>query len=163
MQREGGAPALTSFAGGTAASCAPPCGGVLQHAVSFALPLQGTGFVLSNSVFTSSLHNHQRTTGRHRQAHRARGGQQRARMTSFLTTLPAPAKEYSKPAPEGPTSTALAARAVKEPPPYGKRQAFVPRRLDDYGDGGRAAAGTHHDCWWPALALFPRACPVRNC
>ena len=26
--------------------------------------------------------------------------------------------------------------AIKEPPPYGRRQGFVPRTQDDFGDGG---------------------------
>ena len=57
-------------------------------------------------------------------------------MATLLSSIPAPAKEYSRPAPEGPSSSGAAgARITREPPPCGKRAGFVPRRIEDFGDG----------------------------
>lgn len=56
-------------------------------------------------------------------------------MASVLGHLPAPTREHA-PAPRENTATQQAGRLTKEAPPYGKRQGFVPRRLEDYGDGG---------------------------
>lgn len=63
-------------------------------------------------------------------------------MTSVLTAaLPSPRNAF----PDRPTSAAApvptplgssSRRQVKEPPPYGQRQGFVPRTEDDFGDGG---------------------------
>jgi hypothetical protein len=63
-------------------------------------------------------------------------------MTSLLETLPAPLRAPSQQGPTGglhPASTAFVApKATKEPPPYGsaERLRYVPRRPEDYGDGG---------------------------
>ena len=64
-------------------------------------------------------------------------------MASILSSLPAPAREYTKPAPEPQPHGALAMRGVKEPPSYGRRAGFVPRRLEDFGEGAHRA---HQDC-----------------
>ncbi|GAB4821948.1 hypothetical protein N2152v2_008994 [Parachlorella kessleri] len=59
-------------------------------------------------------------------------------MASLLSALPAPTRDFARPEPV--SSTALATtggpRVAREPPPYGQRHGFVPRRLDDFGDGG---------------------------
>ena len=59
-------------------------------------------------------------------------------MATMLAHLPAPTREYVPPAEALPTSTALASRISKEPPPYGsvERQRYIPRRPEDFGDGG---------------------------
>ncbi|KAL6770561.1 hypothetical protein ACKKBF_B31765 [Auxenochlorella protothecoides x Auxenochlorella symbiontica] len=57
---------------------------------------------------------------------------------SLLASLPAPVKTYTAPdapAPTGPSGED-SRRPVKEVPPYGRRQGFVPRRVDDFGGGG---------------------------
>ena len=68
-------------------------------------------------------------------------------MASILGQLPAPQRAYERPTAgqEGPGTALQAARAVKEPPPYGRRQGFTPRRLDDFGDGASCggAGGLH--------------------
>eukprot|EP01047_Picozoa_sp_COSAG01_P018804 COSAG01_NODE_1027_length_12036_cov_4.718857_5_plen_517_part_00 len=60
---------------------------------------------------------------------------------SLLSRLPAPQHFTGQSA--GPAAAAPAAAAavgsrpaVKQPPPYGRRQGFVPRTVDDFGDGG---------------------------
>lgn len=57
---------------------------------------------------------------------------------SFLATLPAPKQAaFSQPAEQpAPTSTAVAVIGSKEPPPYLRRQKFIPRRPEDFCDGG---------------------------
>jgi SNW domain-containing protein 1 len=65
-------------------------------------------------------------------------------MASILNALPAPAREYSKPAPEPQPHGALAMRGVKEPPPYGRRAGFVPRRLEDFGEGAQCRISSGH-------------------
>ena len=59
-------------------------------------------------------------------------------MATMLAHLPAPTREYVPPPEALPTSTALASRISKEPPPYGsvERQRYIPRRPEDFGDGG---------------------------
>ena len=56
---------------------------------------------------------------------------------SLLATLPAPRQQsYPGPvAPAAPKSTSTAI-VTKEPPRYPKRQGWVPRRPEDFGDGG---------------------------
>lgn len=57
---------------------------------------------------------------------------------SLLASLPAPVQSYEAPeapAPSAPGSAVHAKKLVKEVPPYGRRQGFVPRRVEDYGDG----------------------------
>lgn len=58
-------------------------------------------------------------------------------MASILGSLPAPSRQYERPAaePSAGAATSLAMRGLKEPPAYGSRKGFVPRRLEDYGDG----------------------------
>lgn len=50
------------------------------------------------------------------------------------SVLPVPRNAYVPP--ELPDRPAVAAVARKEPPPYGQRQGFVPRSVEDFGDGG---------------------------
>lgn len=65
-----------------------------------------------------------------------------AAMASILDRLPAPNKQYERPAADqAPAAANLAVRGLREPPPYGKRKGFVPRRLEDFGDGEAAARG----------------------
>ena len=59
----------------------------------------------------------------------------------LLSQLPKPVKEYE--APSSPTSTdssltTLTGRTAKQPPPYGSldRKRYVPRKAEDFGDGG---------------------------
>ena len=58
----------------------------------------------------------------------------------ILSHLPAPRHEHARPVPvDPPVSRALnVGKAVKEPPPYGsaERKGYVPRKQDDFGDGG---------------------------
>ncbi|KAI3435958.1 hypothetical protein D9Q98_002016 [Chlorella vulgaris] len=56
--------------------------------------------------------------------------------SALLSSIPAPAREYSRPEPPPPTGGAAGSLVTREPPPYGRRAGFVPRRLEDYGDGG---------------------------
>ena len=53
---------------------------------------------------------------------------------SLLSTLPAPRHEAA--AAPVPAAPAAAAPAKRPPPPYSRRQGFVPRTTDDFGDGG---------------------------
>ncbi|GLC33946.1 hypothetical protein PLESTB_000821300 [Pleodorina starrii] len=55
---------------------------------------------------------------------------------SLLANLPAPTKQHATPIQAVPASSALVATVHKEPPPYLRRQGWVPRRADDFGDGG---------------------------
>ena len=58
----------------------------------------------------------------------------------ILSQLPAPARDYSRPAPrEEPVSRTLTVASVtKEPPPYGsqERNYYRPRKQEDFCDGG---------------------------
>lgn len=58
----------------------------------------------------------------------------------LLSQLPAPTRDYARPQVEAPAAAASenAPRRTKEPPPYGskERRGYVPRKLEDYGDGG---------------------------
>lgn len=57
---------------------------------------------------------------------------------SLLASLPAPVQSYEAPeapAPSAPGSAVHVKKLTKEVPPYGRRQGFVPRRVEDYGDG----------------------------
>lgn len=57
-------------------------------------------------------------------------------MASILDRIPAPSRQYERQAAAEPgAAERLAVRALKEPPAYGKRTGFVPRRIEDYGDG----------------------------
>lgn len=58
-----------------------------------------------------------------------------AMASALLSSIPAPAREYSRPEPPPPTGGAAGSLVTREPPPYGRRAGFVPRRLEDYGDG----------------------------
>ncbi|DBA77030.1 hypothetical protein WJX77_001964 [Trebouxia sp. C0004] len=56
----------------------------------------------------------------------------------MLASLPAPTREYAAPQAPVSASTALVSQTRKEPPPYGsqERARYVPRRQEDFGDGG---------------------------
>lgn len=56
----------------------------------------------------------------------------------MLASLPAPTREYAAPQAPVSASTALISQTRKEPPPYGsqERARYVPRRQEDFGDGG---------------------------
>ena len=56
---------------------------------------------------------------------------------SLLASIPAPTKELLREEAPAPSKLPSAAptRNVKQPPPYGQRQGFVPRRQEDFGDG----------------------------
>ena len=56
----------------------------------------------------------------------------------MLASLPAPTREYVAPQAPVAASTALVGITRKEPPPYGstERARYIPRRQEDYGDGG---------------------------
>eukprot|EP00775_Hariotina_reticulata_P013718 gene13718-13840_t len=57
---------------------------------------------------------------------------------SLLATLPAPTRTSAAPvaAVQSSQSTAIVITAGKEPPPYPRRKGFVPRKQEDFGDGG---------------------------
>ncbi|GLI60411.1 hypothetical protein VaNZ11_002562 [Volvox africanus] len=55
---------------------------------------------------------------------------------SLLANLPAPTKQHAAPIQAVPASAAIVAMTYKEPPPYLRRQGWVPRRTEDFGDGG---------------------------
>ncbi|GIL60468.1 hypothetical protein Vafri_15027 [Volvox africanus] len=55
---------------------------------------------------------------------------------SLLANLPAPTKQHAAPIQAVPASAAIVATTYKEPPPYLRRQGWVPRRTEDFGDGG---------------------------
>ncbi|GFR53009.1 hypothetical protein Agub_g15700 [Astrephomene gubernaculifera] len=57
-------------------------------------------------------------------------------MSSLLANLPAPTKQHAAPIQAVPASSAIVATTFKEPPPYLRRQGWVPRRAEDFGDGG---------------------------
>jgi len=56
---------------------------------------------------------------------------------SLLASLPAPSRDLSSSdAPLiAPSIARPLGRSVKEIPPYGQRQGFIPRKQEDYGDG----------------------------
>lgn len=54
---------------------------------------------------------------------------------SLLSSLPAPSKQHAAPVQPVAQSNAIAP-VFKEVPPYLRRQNFVPRRTEDFGDGG---------------------------
>ncbi len=56
-------------------------------------------------------------------------------MASILERIPAPQRPVERAAAPESSAAKLAVRALKEPPAYGKRTGFVPRRIEDYGDG----------------------------
>ena len=72
-------------------------------------------------------------------------------MASLLASIPAPTRDYSREGAgvgAGPSSAPVT--VSKAAPPYGSRQGFVPRRLEDFG-GVRGAQkpapalhGLHH-------------------
>ena len=65
---------------------------------------------------------------------------------SFLATLPAPRQEFAAPSSghhASASTTSQALRAANEPPPYGSRAGWVPRKLADYGEGGRGHLPAH--------------------
>ncbi len=55
-------------------------------------------------------------------------------MASLLASLPAPLKQHAPLA--APAPTGQAAPSFKEAPPYLRRQGFIPRKDEDFGDGG---------------------------
>ena len=59
----------------------------------------------------------------------------------MLANLPAPTREFAPPQAPVSASTALVSQTRKEPPPYGsqERARYVPRRQEDFGDGGAFA------------------------
>ena len=61
-------------------------------------------------------------------------------MSSLLAHLPAPSKQYDEPVleeQEQPSSVrAVTLSGTFEPPPYLRRRNFVPRKPQDFGDGG---------------------------
>lgn len=56
----------------------------------------------------------------------------------MLASLPAPTRDYAPPQAPVSASTAIVSQTRKEPPPYGsqERARYVPRRQEDFGDGG---------------------------
>jgi hypothetical protein len=55
---------------------------------------------------------------------------------SLLASLPAPKQAVAPLAAPQPASSSLLAAGAKEAPPYLRRQSFVPRKPEDFGDGG---------------------------
>lgn len=55
---------------------------------------------------------------------------------SLLSALPAPSKQHAAPIAVAPASSMAVMSLSKEAPPYLRRQGFVPRKPDDFGDGG---------------------------
>lgn len=59
---------------------------------------------------------------------------------SLLASLPAPRHQHAAPSPQQAvqpsTTTALAVVGGREAPPYPRRKGFVPRRQEDFNDGG---------------------------
>ncbi|KAG2430720.1 hypothetical protein HYH02_013562 [Chlamydomonas schloesseri] len=55
---------------------------------------------------------------------------------SLLGALPAPQQKHAAPIAPVPASAAIVAASFKEPPPYLRRKGWVPRRAEDFGDGG---------------------------
>lgn len=54
---------------------------------------------------------------------------------SLINSLPAP--KHALPPPQtAPSPTSFSPAAAKEPPRYLRRQGFVPRKQEDFGDGG---------------------------
>ena len=54
---------------------------------------------------------------------------------SFLATIPAPARQYERPEAPEPSRPAGMGKVAFQPPPYGQRAGFVPRKVADFGDG----------------------------
>jgi hypothetical protein len=72
-----------------------------------------------------------------RSAHRCR--------MSLLSALPAPSTNLVLPtAPVAPAVASNQLSAKAEPPPYGRRKGFVPRKADDFGGGGEVG---HSPCF----------------
>ena len=68
----------------------------------------------------------------------------------LLSHLPKPLKDYdapSSPASTDSSVTTLTGRTAKQPPPYGSldRKRYVPRKAEDFGDGG--APPLHHSLY----------------
>lgn len=57
------------------------------------------------------------------------------RAMSLINSLPAP-KHALPPPPTAPSPVSFSPAAAKEPPRYLRRQGFVPRKQEDFGDGG---------------------------
>jgi SNW domain-containing protein 1 len=82
---------------------------------------------------------------------------------SLLAAIPAPTRDLTD---DGPALKPVRAAhvtprsAVKEPPPYGKRQGFVPRRLEDFGNG---APGAHRRGGAPGGRASPSRCLASRC
>jgi SNW domain-containing protein 1 len=55
---------------------------------------------------------------------------------SLLANLPVPTKQHAAPIQAVPASAAIVPATYKEAPPYLRRQGWVPRRAEDFGDGG---------------------------
>lgn len=59
---------------------------------------------------------------------------------SLLASLPAPRHHHVAPSPQqavqAPASTAITVAGGREAPPYPRRKGFVPRRQEDFHDGG---------------------------
>ena len=86
-----------------------------------------------------------------------------ALMASLLASIPAPTRDYSREGAgvgAGPSSAPVT--VSKAAPPYGSRQGFVPRRLEDFGGvrGAQKAAlalhGQHHGRGQGAAGRRPR-------
>lgn len=55
---------------------------------------------------------------------------------SLLSALPAPTRQHAAPIAAVPTSSAIMVASFKEAPPYLRRKGFVPRRPEDFANGG---------------------------
>lgn len=60
---------------------------------------------------------------------------------SLLDSLPAPERKYASTRPVKASKELAVQRSTFEPPPYGSRRGFVPRRPEDFGDGARPGRG----------------------
>jgi SNW domain-containing protein 1 len=84
----------------------------------------------------------------------------------LLAALPAPTRELK--APEAPIpSPSITAKAIQEPPPYGQRQGFIPRKPEDFGDGEhcsfRAEYHTQNRLFTSRLVPFHRMLAYSFC
>jgi SNW domain-containing protein 1 len=54
---------------------------------------------------------------------------------SLLASIPAPTRDLAREEAPSPAAASAPSRPVKEPPAYGQRKGYVPRRQEDFGDG----------------------------
>ncbi|KAH7619205.1 hypothetical protein Ndes2526B_g06158 [Nannochloris sp. 'desiccata'] len=55
---------------------------------------------------------------------------------SLLASIPAPTRDLARDEAPAPVAASAPSRPVKELPAYGQRKGYVPRRQEDFGDGG---------------------------